>query len=63
MRVKISDRMTEVKIEKWMSGEVGIFNKSEVNCSINDIDYVLLKKREIIYNDMAAIDYLFDMQW
>jgi len=63
MKVKISDRMTEVKIEKWMSGEVGVFNRSEVNCGINDKDYVLLKKREVIYNDMATIDYLFDMQW
>jgi len=45
MRVKISDRMTEVKIEKWMSGEVGVFSKARVNCEVNDVDMCLLRKR------------------
>ena len=57
MRVKISDRMTEVKIEKWMNGEVGIFNKSEVNCSVNDVDLILLSKRALTFNEVVGIDY------
>jgi len=60
MKVKISDRQTEGKIKRWLSGELGIFNKSELNANINDVDYLLLKNRGVVYYDMIWIDDSYD---
>ena len=48
MKVKISDRESEVKMARWMNGEVGIYNKSEVNCGLDrkyENEYLEMKNK------------------
>jgi hypothetical protein len=67
MKVKISDRESEAKMARWMNGEIGVFSKERVNCEVNDVDDCLLRKRGIVYNEIALWDDEdisdFDLLW
>lgn len=60
MKVKISDRESESKMKRWMDGEKGVFNRSQILCAVNDIDMALLRKRDVIYNDVSSFGMKYD---
>jgi len=60
MKVKISDRESESKMKRWMDGEKGVFNRSQILCAVNDIDMCLLRKRGVVYNDVSSFGQVYD---
>ena len=61
MKVKISDRQTQLKIERWLQGEKVEFNKERVNCNVEDVDMALFKNRGIVYNYIPEhVDYGYE---
>ena len=59
MKVKISDRESEAKMERWKNGEVGVFSKQPINCYINDIDMALLRKRAESVDDVTGFNAIW----